>query len=593
MYKKILFVLLLLCSTSLWAGLFGDDEKVIVLPTHIIEIHGEEYFDESAMYDALGVEYKSMFQFWKDDTATIKDKLLPTLNASLRAFYDSEGFYDASYTIKETNSTVRIDIKENKPVKVRDINISSDYNISALITFEKDEVFQAKKFISIKSEIAEALLKDGYCSYELDTKAYVDLEKHIVDVHYILSKGGVCTFGKVTVTGTKTIDDDVIKSRVRAEEGARFSTQLVKDTSDALYGLKSFDSVLIGVDRKFYNVVPVDITVKEMERPYHFEAGAGFDTYVGARVHSSITKHNFLGDAQELKLQLAWSQLEQLAILSFYRPVLFSISDYYVGIGAKLGYTNLEYDGFQEEKAFFRTYLEHETKRTKLRVGLALENIIITALDNLDPGEELGQAVNEGEFILTYPYVDFTYDARDSKLNPKYGYYFRLYSEVGLADDEGSSLYHKTLLEGRLIYTFGDLTLATVGIIGAIDEQLRNSLPESKYFFAGGAFSNRAYGFRELGVIISPTEDTIHGAATWANLSFEADYPVWGDLYGAVFTDNTMLTADVYDFSGEIITSAGIGVRYMTPIGPFKLDVGMNVQDTSQYGISFQIGQSF
>ena len=593
MYKKILFVLLLLCSTSLWAGLFGDDKKVIVLPTHIIEIHGEEYFDKSAMYDALGVEYKSMFQFWKDDTATIKDKLLPTLNASLRAFYDSEGFYDASYTIKETNSTVRIDIKENKPVKVRDINISSDYNISALITFEKDEVFQAKKFISIKSEIAEALLKDGYCSYELDTKAYVDLEKHIVDVHYILSKGGVCTFGKVTVTGTKTIDDDVIKSRVRAEEGARFSTQLVKDTSDALYGLKSFDSVLIGVDRKFYNVVPVDITVKEMERPYHFEAGAGFDTYVGARVHSSITKHNFLGDAQELKLQLAWSQLEQLAILSFYRPVLFSISDYYVGIGTKLGYTNLEYDGFQEEKAFFRTYLEHETKRTKLRVGLALENIIITALDNLDPGEELGQAVNEGEFILTYPYVDFTYDARDSKLNPKYGYYFRLYSEVGLVDDEGSSLYHKTLLEGRLIYTFGDLTLATVGIIGAIDEQLRNSLPESKYFFAGGAFSNRAYGFRELGVIISPTEDTIHGAATWANLSFEADYPVWGDLYGAVFTDNTMLTADVYDFSGEIITSAGIGVRYMTPIGPFKLDVGMNVQDTSQYGISFQIGQSF
>jgi translocation and assembly module TamA len=73
----------------------------------------------------------------------------------------------------------------------------------------------------------------------------------------------------------------------------------------------------------------------------------------------------------------------------------------------------------------------------------------------------------------------------------------------------------------------------------------------------------------------------------------EADYPIWGDLYGAVFTDNTMLTADAYDFSGEIITSAGVGVRYMTPIGPFKLDLGMNVADTSQFGISFQIGQSF
>jgi len=592
MYKKIIFVLLLLCSTSLWAGLFGNDEKVIVLPTHIIEIRGEEYFDKSAMYDALGVEYKSMFQFWKDDTATIKDKLLPTLHASLRAFYDSEGFYDATYTIKKTKTKVVINITENKPVKIRDINISSDYNISSLILFEKNEVFQAKKFISIKDKIVVQLLKDGYCSYELDSKAYVDLEKHSVDLRYILTKGGVCTFGKVTVTGTKTIDDNVIKSRVRAEEGERFSTELVKDTSDAMYGLQAFDSVLIGVDRKFYNVVPVDITVSEISKPYHFEAGAGFDTYVGARIHSSITKHNFYGNAQQLKLQLAWSKLEQLAILSYQRPVLFDISDFYVGIGAKLGYSNLEFDGFQEEKAFFRTYLDHQSKRVDLRVGIAFEAINIAALDNLN-GVDPKFAVSEGEFLLTYPYVDFTYDARDSKLNPKYGYYFHLYSELGLSNDEESSMYHKTLLEARFIHTFGDLTLAVVGVAGAIDEETKESLPESKYFFAGGSFSNRAYGFRELGVIISPTEDTIYGAETWVNLSFEADYPVWGDLYGAVFTDNTMLTADAYDFSGEIITSAGVGVRYMTPIGPFKLDVGMNVADTTQYGISFRIGQSF
>ncbi len=593
MYRKILFVLLLLCSTSLSTSLFADDEKEIILPTHIIHIHGEEYFDESEMYDALGIDHKSKFEFWKDDVSYITDKILPTLHASLRAFYDSEGFYDAEFTIKETKTTVTVNITENEPVRIRDINISSDYDISSLILCEKDEIFQAKKFISVKSKIISHLLKDGYCSYELDSKAYVDLDKHTVDLRYKVKKGGVCTFGKVTVSGLKTMDEDVVKTRVRAQEGERFNTELVKDTSDALYGLQAFDSVLIGIDRKFYNVVPVDIRVKEMGKPYHFEAGAGYDTYVGPRVHTSVTKHNFLGDGQRLRLKLAWSDLEQLAVLSFYRPVLFTIADYYVGIGAKLGYSNLEYDGFQEEKAFFRTFLEHESKRSKLRVGMAFENIIITALDNLDPGEDLEHAVNEGTFILAYPYVDFTYDARDSKLNPKYGYYLSAYVEMGLADDEESSVYYKALLEGRFIHTFGDLTLAAVGIAGVVDEETRQSLPESKYFFAGGSFSNRAYGFRELGVIISPTEDTIYGAATWANLILEADYPVWGDLYGAVFTDNTMLTADPYDFKGEIITSAGVGVRYMTPIGPFKLDVGFNVNDPSQYGISFQIGQSF
>ena len=593
MYKKILFILMLLWSTTLCASLFGDDEEEIVLPTHEIYFTGQTHFEEGDLQDALGVESASFFEFWKDDTPRIKDKLLPTLEPSLESFYNSEGFYDANFTIKETNTTITVNITENEPVKVRDINVSSDYNISSLISFEKDEIFQAKKFISIKGEIIEQLLKDGYCSYEFDSKAYVDLDKHIVDLRYTLKKGGVCTFGQVTVIGTETIDDDVIKSRVRAEEGERFSTESVKETSKALYGLQAFDSVLIGVDRKIYNVVPVDITVSEMEKPYQFKAGAGFDTYVGVRVHSSLTKHNFMGDAQKLKLRLAWSQLEQLAILSFYRPVLFSFSDYYIGIGAKLGYTNLEYEGFKEEKEFFRTYLEHVSDRTQLRAGIAVENIVIKALDNLKPGEELEQAVNEGTFNLLYPYVNFIYDGRDSKLNPKYGFYVSAYGEFGLSSDEENNAYYKTLFEGRFIHTFGDLTLSTVGKVGVVDEDKENSLPESKYFFAGGSFSNRAYGFRQLGVIISPSEFTINGAATWTNLSLEANYPIWGDIYGAVFTDNTMLTADAYDFSGEVISSAGLGVRYMTPIGPFKLDFGMNVADTSQYGISFQIGQSF
>jgi len=211
----------------------------------------------------------------------------------------------------------------------------------------------------------------------------------------------------------------------------------------------------------------------------------------------------------------------------------------------------------------------------------------------LASGDPLEEAVNEGSFDLLYPYVGFVYDARDSKLNPKYGYYLSAYGEFGLAQDEDSSIYVKTLFEGRMIHTFSDLTLSAVGKVGIVDALYNDGVPESKYFFGGGSNSNRAYGYREIGVIISPTEDSINGASTMFNLSLEANYPMKGDIYGAVFTDNTMLTEESYDFSGEIISSAGVGVRYMTAIGPFKLDVGVNVNDPSQYGIHFQIGQSF
>ena len=565
----------------------------IVLPTHEIHFRGQKYFDESDLQDALGIKTPSFFQFWKDDTPRIKDKLLPTLALSLKSFYDSEGFYDANFTINETNTTVFVSISENEPVRVRDINISSDYEISSFITMKKDDIFRAETFIEIKSKIIAQLLKDGYCSYDLDSKAYVDLDLHTVDLRYTLHKGGVCTFGKLTTSGLETIDDDVIRSRVKAKEGERYSTVLIQDTSNKLYGLDAFDSVLINVDKKFYNVVPVDITFTEMEKPYHLEAGAGYDTYVGMRVLGEITKHNFMGNAQSITFKTSWSQREQLIMVSYFKPALMDIFGYNTDLGGRLGYSNLEFDGFKEEKTFARAYLEHEEGSIKLRAGVALENIVITKLADLDPSAELSQAVTDGTFPLLYPYVDFIYDARDSKLNPKYGYYLSAYGEFGLSYDEEASVYLKTLFEGRIIHTFSDLTLAAVGKVGIVDVSTENGLPESKYFFGGGSYSNRAYGFRELGVIISPTEDTINGASTMANLSLEADYPVWGDIYGAVFTDHTMLTDQSYNFKGEIITATGVGVRYMTPIGPFKLDVGFNVNDFSQYGISFQIGQSF
>ena len=565
----------------------------VVLPTHEIHFTGQKHFEESDLQDAVGVTTPGFFQFWKDDTPRIKDKLLPSLTPALRSFYDSEGFYDANFTVKETNTTIFVAISENEPVKVRDINISSDYNISSMITMKKGDIFRAETFISIKSKIIMQLLKDGYCSYDLDSKAYVDLDLHTVDLRYNLKKGGVCTFGKLTTSGLQTIDEGVIHSRVKAKEGAKYSTDLIQDTSNKLYGLNAFDSVLINVDRKFYNVVPVDITFTEMEKPYQLEAGAGFDTYVGMRVHGELTKHNFMGNAQKLKLQASLSEIEQLIKLSYFKPAFLDLFEYSTDLGGNFGYSNLEFDGFKEEKIFARAYLEYEEGRVNLRAGVALENIVITAVDNLDVGEELSHAVNEGTFPLLYPYAKFVYDARDSKLNPKYGYYLSAYGEFGLSYDEEASVYLKTLFEGRIIHTFSDLTVAAVGKVGIVDVSTEGGLPESKYFFGGGSYSNRAYGFREIGVITSSTEYTINGASTMANLSLEADYPVWGDIYGAVFTDNTMLTDESYNFKGEIISAAGVGARYMTPIGPFKLDVGFNVSDPSQYGISFQIGQSF
>jgi translocation and assembly module TamA len=581
-WKIIVFVLML--------GYLHAEETE--LSTHIIEIGGNKQFDKAKIYDILNVDSKSFFAFWKEDVSHIKDKLIPSVKPTLNAFYDSEGFYNASFKLKKTKHTLDVDIIENKPVRINVIKIMSDYDISHFVTLKKGKRFRAKEFVQIKSDIAKALLNEGYCSYALESKAYVDLVKYSVKVMFNLKKGEFCTFGETNVKGLKTIDSEIIKSRVVAKKGERYDPEKIKESYARVFGLDAFDSIVVSTDRKFYNEVPVDISLVEIEKPYHYEIGAGYDTFVGARIHGMISKRNFLGNAQKVTLRALWSQREQLISLDYFKPVLFTLFDNGIDFGASVGYSNLEYIGFKEKKSFLNTYLESKEGKLNLRAGLALENIDITRIDNLKNNQYAAQAIKEGNFLLFYPYFNAIYDARDSKLNPRYGYYLSAYLEYGLPYSSSASTYIKTLLEGRLIHTFGELTLASVVKYGVVDMG-SNDVPVSKLLFAGGSFFNRAYGYREMGVISSSTQDSNEGALSMLNFSLEADYPIVGNLYGAVFSDNTMLTDNSYDFSGEYIHSAGVGIRYMTPVGPFKVDVGWNIHDTSQYGISFQIGQSF
>jgi translocation and assembly module TamA len=562
------------------------------LSTHSVAISGNTQFDTATLQDVLSIDTGSVLTFWRDAVPTIDDKLLPTLEATLKSFYDSEGYYDASFKIDESNTTISIEIAAKKPVIVTDITVSVDANITSLIELKKDERFRAKAFISSKQNMIKQLLNEGYCSYDLMTKAYVDLDKKQAALAYTLHKGEFCTFGEPNILGLKTIDEKVIRSRIRAKKGERFDPKKVKETYTGIYSLNAFDSVQIAVDRKFYNVVPIDIKLSEVENAYHFEGGIGYDTYVGPRIHASLIKKNFYGNAQQTGIKLSWSKKEQLAVGEYYKPALFLLGGYGIDFGTEFGYSNLEYRGFQEEKGFAKVYVEHNEGQLKLRLGTALENIDIIAANNLKTYQTLTQAVSEGNFLLLYPYLDVAYDTRDDKLNPKYGYYLSASLEYGLDYKPNASSYIKSLIEARAIYSFDALTLATVAKVGMIDEK-SNALPESKLFFSGGSYSNRAYGFNTIGVIDSPKVDTIFGASTWLNLSFEADYSIVGNLYGAVFNDNTMLNYTSYDFTGEVISAVGLGIRYLTPIGPFKVDVGWNVNKTSEYGISFQIGQSF
>lgn len=561
------------------------NNEVSKVKTKYVKIEGfSKYMPLSNIEDALDVRSRLFLEFWKDDNSYINDRLIPSLTTTLKSFYESEGFYDAKFNIVDGEKEVKISIDEGEPVTIKGVNIVSDFNVADIIVDRTGHIFKSAKFVEDKQKIISKLLVDGYCSYDLDTKAYVDLDKHIVDLVYKIKKGDVCTFGDTTITGNDDIKDSVILSRVEALKGQRFSTKRARDTYQRLEDLESFDTILVNIDRKIYNVVPVDLSLKLVENPYYFSGGLGYDSYTGARIQAQLTKRNFLGDAQKLALTTRYSTKDKLADIDFFRPALFSYDKYYLDFGINGGYSNLEFEGFTEEKEYVKAFTAYEFNDMYLRAGIALENIVISSFG--------GAGIQDGSFVLLYPYFQATYDTRDDKLNPKYGYYLAGNFEYGIPYNPDASDYTKFLLEARGIYTWHNYTFATVAKIGSIEE-ITNRLPESKLFFGGGSFGNRAYGYNQLGTILTPTVYTIDGALSFANLSFEVNRPINDEFIAAVFTDNTMLNQRNYDFTGAIVSSAGVGIRYLTPVGPFKIDIGVNVRDVSQFGIQFQLGQSF
>jgi outer membrane protein assembly complex protein YaeT len=127
-------------------------------------------------------------------------------------------------------------------------------------------------------------------------------------------------------------------------------------------------------------------------------------------------------------------------------------------------------------------------------------------------------------------------------------------------------------------------------------------LPASERFFAGGDTTIRGYALDSVGTpaTISPEGFPIGGNALVV-LNAELRAPVWRDVGAAFFIDGGNVFAKVSDFDlGELRGGIGFGLRYKSPIGPIRLDLGFKMDRRVIGGrleprtaLHFSIGQAF
>jgi len=189
------------------------------------------------------------------------------------------------------------------------------------------------------------------------------------------------------------------------------------------------------------------------------------------------------------------------------------------------------------------------------------------------------------------------YDRSDSLLNPTKGVRanLKLSPEVQKQNKGGVDKYVRALAEVSGYYPLLDasLVLAARARLGSIVGASRDAIAPSRRYYAGGGGSVRGFGYQQLGP--KDADNNPVGGRSLTEFAVEARYR-FGN-YGVVpFFDGGRVGESASPSLSGMRYGVGIGARYYTNFGPFRLDVATPLnrrKGESKVGVYISIGQAF
>jgi len=341
---------------------------------------------------------------------------------------------------------------------------------------------------------------------------------------------------------------------------------------------------------------PVTAFVREAP-PIRQAFGIGYDSEEKVRGLYEISHSNLFGTARHLGLQLRGSAVEAGASLIFREHGVF---------GGRYDLQGTAF-GIDEERPAFtgRTVgvaaqLSRDvTKATRLKYRYSLRDVNLSESTVDYTGTTLRLAG------LTAAGV---HDTRDTPFDPRVGHYYALEAQAFGNAIGSEAQYAKLYAQAFTFRRLGRRAVWAQAVRAGVGPTFGTSksdpastgdpvsgLPQSERFYAGGDTTMRGWG-RDLLGPLDDQGDPIGGEALFI-LNEELRFRIWRQLQGAVFVDVGNVYRLVSDFSlGDLRESAGAGLRFMTPIGPFRMEYSIILdrlpdEEPGQFYIS--IGQAF
>ena len=581
------------------------EEKVQVRK---IIFHGNDHIPAKEIKEIMHTKEKSWNIFKK---APYSEMILEEDLKKIEKFFKSRGFYHAkveNVRVREKDKEVVIEIwiKEGPPTIIKEItwNIKNHFpenlkeRLQNTISLKVGDIFTTEGYRNIKKSLVGFLLEHGYPKSEVNTKAVLSKTANTAKIFIDLRTGPLCYIGDIKIVGNRKVSTKTILNEIVIHKGDVYRESKIRESQRRLFNSQLFTEVKIDVEGLDSDTVhlPVKISVREGKKQT-IKVGVGYGTEDNFRGQLTWSHRNFLGGARRLSLTAKGSSLERKVEMNFKQPHFI---DPKMNFTFNSGYAYEDHEGFENQKYF--NYFRLNKALTSWLQGYIGYNFEVNEVLNIDASkmdEFKNDKENENYYISSIE-SGLNFIKVDKLTDPSKGARFTGYVEY-CSKLFGSDIdYIKIDLESRFYLPVipDHLVLATRFRWGNLDSfESSKKIPIFKRFFSGGSYSVRGYPYERLGPL-DEDGDPI-GGNSLVEGSAELRFPLFDSLKGVAFSDfgNVYEDSLSIDFS-ELRYTIGSGLRYMTPIGPIRVDVAyqLNPPDHfpySRYRVHASIGQAF
>lgn len=445
------------------------------------------------------------------------------------------------------------------------------------------------RIVAAENVIADAWREQGHPLVTIKPREVVaDHDSHQVDVKLDVEAGPVARYGRVGVTGIEDVDARLVVGR--ASLNGTYSSTSTKNAIKRLRDLGVFDSVRIVPDDKLDadGTIPMHIAVTE--RKQHVVGGSVYYSNTeGSGVEAYWRHRNLWGGAEQLEVRGAVSRLGQNGFTPDYRLGAILKKP---GILDPLTDGTLRVEAYRQTTDAYRvTALENEATLSRL-----FSDTLTGSIGFETQRSRIDDARGTQDHLIVGVRGRLEWDTRDNRLDPLRGYRNQL-----LLAPARDLKYHEnfvTIGDDVSVYrAFGaDERIVLAGRFAAYSLAARNVLdvPADRRLYAGGAGSVRGYGYKN--VAPRNDKDEIIGGRSSVAMTAEIRYRLSEQLGLAAFVDAGNATPRIAPSFSDLKTGIGIGVRYLTPVGPLRFDVAVPMQPgpgDPRVAVYVGLGQAF